>query len=78
MEVAKLVKTLEEAKFKIVAFGLAEGGYTWAMEVDSDWDYLELLDAAVWDAWFLACEAVTGMKFHPFPNRVAEMLADVA
>lgn len=57
--------------FKITGFGVSSSGYTWAIRVETGYVAWEnILDTAVWDAWFQTPEK--GVGNHPWPNRLAQ------
>jgi len=84
LEVVKLLGTVEKLGLEVEGFGAEEGGYSWALVVKvspDEWLAEEqeyVLNEAVWDAWFLACEAVSGNLIHPFRGRIGELLSQVA
>jgi hypothetical protein len=78
LEVVRVVRTIHQITkvwnrpvFTITGFGVSSCGYTWAMRVETGyfaWD--NILDTAVWDAWFRASGA--GLEGHPWPKRLRE------
>lgn len=79
VEVVRVVKAIQRINdywksplMKITGFGLSsDGGYTWAMRVETlHFAWADVLDTAVWDAWFRACGG--GKTWHPFPNRLRQ------
>jgi hypothetical protein len=78
LEVVRVVKTIHQITkvwnrpiFEITGFGLSSCGSTWALRVEtgySAWD--NILDTAVWDAWFRACGS--GLEGHPWPKRLRD------
>lgn len=77
-EVVRVAKTIDQITkvwglpiFTITGFGLSSCGYTWALRVETDyfaWD--DILDTAVWDAWFRVWGG--GIECHPWPKRLKQ------